>query len=40
MDEFRGKDSAFVSEWLNKKEFLKFVSIFKGMYKNLRVLNW
>jgi len=39
MDQFKGKDLAFVSEWLMKKGLNKFCSIFEGMYGKLSVFN-
>jgi len=33
MDQFIGKDLAFMSEWLAKKGLNKLCSIFEGMYE-------
>ena len=33
MEEFKGREIAFVSDWLTKKGLQKLCSIFKGMYE-------
>ena len=33
MEEFKGRDIAFVSDWLTKKGCQKLCSIFEGMYE-------
>ena len=33
MEEFKGRDIAFVSDWLTKKGLQKLCSIFEGMYE-------
>jgi len=32
MDEFIGKDEAFVEQWLVRKELEKLADVFKGMF--------
>ena len=33
MEEFKGRDIAFVRDWLTKKGLQKLCSIFEGMYE-------
>ena len=33
MEEFKGRDIAFVSDWLTRKGLQKLCSIFEGMYE-------
>ena len=33
MEEFKGRDIAFMSDWLTKKGLQKLCSIFEGMYE-------
>ena len=40
MEEFKGRDIAFVSDWLTKKGLQKLCSIFEGMFEKKRVLEY